>query len=328
MLVTFLISLLILFLLVISIGIYTVYMPTFNTKFNQELANTITPDHTLLRKHVEALCSTSEYRNYKNKGAQKEATDYIHTTFEEYGYEVKLQEFEAAGDKYINLIAFYGDPNLPRVVVGAHYDTFGDQHGADDNASGIAGVLEIARLLQLHNPNIDFCVELVAYANEERPFFTTKGMGSYIHAQKNYKDNIDMLLMVCLEMIGYFDDSKNSQSYPISSLNMLYPKEANFIALVGNLDNHNTVKKFKRGLQLTSKVPTYSINAPSSIRGLANSDHRNYWNFKQNALMVTDTSYFRNPHYHLKSDLPETLNFQKMSEVVKGTFFAITEITR
>ena len=318
------------FLVLIAIlcfPIYTVYMPIFGIKYNSELAKSVDADKTELKKHVEALCSTSEYRNYKNKGAQKEAVDYIRDTFKSFGYDTIDQEFEAAEEPYLNIIAFYGDPSLPRVVVGAHYDTFGDQHGADDNASGIAGVLEIARLLKVHNPDLSFCVELVAYANEERPFFTTKGMGSYIHAERNYNNNVKMLMMVCLEMIGYFDESEGSQSYPIGALKNLYPTKADFIAIVGNMSNHQSVKKFKKNMSLTSKVATYSINAPSSIRGLANSDHRNYWYFKQNALMVTDTSYFRNPHYHLKSDLPETLNFTKMSEVIRGTFYAITQLS-
>ncbi|OHX68493.1 hypothetical protein NH26_08150 [Flammeovirga pacifica] len=244
-----------------------------------------------------------------------------------FGYEVHEQKFTAVEEEYVNLIVFYGNPNAPRIVVGAHYDSFGDQHGADDNASGIAGVLEMARLLQVHQPILEYCIELVAYANEERPFFTTKDMGSFVHAKRNFDKKVSTKLMVCLEMIGYFNDQEGSQKYPVSFLNYLYPTKANFIALVGNMNNHSTVKEFKKYMKQVAAIDVYSINAPSSIKGLANSDHRNYWHFKQNALMVTDTSYFRNPHYHQKSDLPDTLNYKKMAEVLKGTYYSIVNIT-
>lgn len=307
------------------IAIYFLYMPT-DAKYSISKAKEIASSADELEKHVRALCSTSDYRNYKNKVAQDEAINYIYQQFEDFGYTPSIQEFKAADDNYKNIIAFYGDPTLERVVVGAHYDTFGDQHGADDNASGIAGVLEIARLLKQYQPTLSFCIELVAYANEERPFFTTKGMGSYVHAERNINNNVKTKLMVCLEMIGYFNDKSGSQNYPIKFLDKIYPKEANFIAVVGNLSNHFSVKEFKSEMIKTSKTPIYSINAPSNIRGLANSDHRNYWHFNQNALMITDTSFFRNPHYHTKEDTPESLNFNKMNEVIRGTFFAITQI--
>ncbi|MBD0402790.1 M28 family peptidase [Flammeovirga sp. EKP202] len=307
------------------IGIYFLYMPTLSS-YSNTAANDIQSSASELEKHVRALCSTSDYRNYKNKDAQKEAVDYIFDQLKSFGYNPIIQNFEAAKEEYKNIIAFYGDPNKERVVVGAHYDTFGDQHGADDNASGIAGMIEIARLLQQHQPKLDFCIELVAYANEERPFFTTKGMGSYVHAERNVNDNVRTKLMVCLEMIGYFNDQPGSQSYPIKFLDKLYPKEANFIAIVGNLSNHFAVKELKQAMKKTSKTPIYSINAPSNIRGLANSDHRNYWHFNQNAVMITDTSFFRNPNYHTKNDTPESLDFKRMNEVIKGTFYAITQI--
>lgn len=307
------------------LGIYFLYMPTASS-FSSQKANKIHSSSEELEKHVRALCSTSDYRNYKNKKAQGEAINYINDQFKNFGYDTNIQTFNAVDEEYLNIIAFYGDPNTERVIVGAHYDTFGDQHGADDNASGIAGVLEIARLLQVHKPKLDFCIELVAYANEERPFFTTKAMGSYVHAERNVNDNVKIKLMVCLEMIGYFDDEKGSQNYPIKVLDKLYPQEGNFVAIVGNLSNHFTVKDFKKKMKKTSKTPIYSINAPSNIRGLANSDHRNYWHFKLNALMITDTSFFRNPNYHTKKDTPESLDFTKMNEVIKGTFFAITQL--
>ncbi|WP_082795667.1 M28 family peptidase [Flammeovirga sp. SJP92] len=307
------------------VGIYFLYMPTHSV-YSDKTANDIQSSPSELEKHVRALCNTSDYRNYKNKEAQKEATDYIFEQLKSFGYAPHIQTFEAANEEYKNIIAFYGDPNQERIIVGAHYDTFGDQQGADDNASGIAGMIEIARLLKQHQPKVDFCIELVAYANEERPFFTTKGMGSYVHAERNLNNNVKTKLMVCLEMIGYFDDRSGSQSYPIKFLDKIYPKEANFIAIVGNLSNHFVVKELKHAMKKTSKTPIYSINAPSSVRGLANSDHRNYWHFNQNAVMITDTSFFRNPNYHTKGDTPESLDFKKMNEVIKGTFYAITQI--
>ncbi|MBB3697675.1 M28 family peptidase [Flammeovirga yaeyamensis] len=305
----------------------SIYQPVGNIVFNQSQAKNINAQASQLEKHVTALCSTTGYRNYQNKVAQAEALGYISNSLKEFGYETHEQKFEAVGEEYVNIIAFYGNPNAPRIVIGAHYDSFGDQHGADDNASGIAGVLEIARLLQEHQPALNYCIELVAYANEERPFFTTKDMGSYVHAAHNFDKKVDTKLMICLEMIGYFDETDGSQSYPIKGLDLLYPKAADFIALVGDMNNHATVKKFKTLMKEVCNTSVYSINAPSSVKGLSNSDHRNYWHFKQNALMITDTSFFRNPHYHQKSDLPETLNFEKMAEILKGSYNAIVNIT-
>ncbi|MBB6459258.1 M28 family peptidase [Flammeovirga kamogawensis] len=324
MIVYLLTILLFILFLIVGTAIYSVYLPV-SANFDTKIAASVPASAQELEKHVRALCSTTGFRNYTNKVAQAEAVDYIQQSFESFGYQTHIQEFLASGEPYKNIIAFYGDPKKDRIVVGAHYDAFGEQHGADDNASGIAGVLEIARLLNVLQPKLNYCIELVAYANEERPFFTTKDMGSYVHAKTNIDNNVHTVLMVCLEMIGYFDEKEGTQDYPIKALNNLYPKSADFIALVGNLKNHSAVMKFKTDMKKSANIGTYSINAPSSIKGLANSDHRNYWQFGQNAIMVTDTSYFRNPNYHQLSDSPESLDYKKTEEVIRGTYYAITQ---
>lgn len=208
-------------------------------------------------------------------------------------------------------------------MVGAHYDVYSDTPGSDDNASGIAGILELARILSRENPKLDYRIDFVAYTLEEPPFFRTENMGSAKHAQYLKENNINLIGMISLEMIGFFSNKKNSQNYPIPLFKLFYPSEANFIAIIGKFEKQSFVKKIKKNMLQNSDIIVKSINAPNTIKGMDFSDHLNYWSQGYNAVMVTDSSFYRNPNYHLESDTFEKLNFEKMSEVIKGLYFAI-----
>jgi Zn-dependent M28 family amino/carboxypeptidase len=212
------------------------------------------------------------------------------------------------------------------VVVGAHYDAFGPAVGADDNASGVAGLLELApRLKDAHG---SARIELVAYTLEEPPYFRTRSMGSRVHAAALQKSGAKVRAMVCLEMIGFFSDEDGSQRYPLPGLGLLYPSRGDFIALVGCLGEAGLVRTIKRAMAQACDLPVRSINAPRFVPGIDFSDHLNYWDAGFDAVMVTDTAFYRNANYHKASDTLETLDYERMAKVVEGVRAAVVELAR
>ena len=147
-------------------------------------------------------------------------------------------------------------------------------------------------------------------------------MGSYVHAELLKKSGRKVSGMICLEMIGYFADEPYSQAFPVSGLRALYPSKGNFIAVVGQLGQGDFTKKVKGRMRVASDLPVVSINAPKSLRGIDLSDHRNYWKMGYQAVMITNTSFFRNPNYHQVTDTPETLDYERMGKVVQGVYWA------
>lgn len=281
-------------------------------------------DPNILRRHVESLASISPPRSHAHASSLNAAAAYIEAELRRYSDRVEVQSFTAHGDMFNNVSAMFGPADGERIVIGAHYDVCGDQSGADDNASGVAGLLELARLLKTTPPSRP--VELVAYALEEPPHFRTEHMGSAHHAKKLHDENIAVLLMISLECIGYFSDREHSQGYPVGLLKWFYPSKANFIAVVGNLSGWGWVREFKFRMKAASSVPVHSINAPAFIPGVDFSDHLNYWKYGFDALMVTDTAFFRNARYHEPTDTPETLDYDRMAAVVKGVYLAVAGI--
>lgn len=203
-------------------------------------------------------------------------------------------------------------------MIGAHYDSHSQTPGADDNASGVAGLIELAYLFGTTTPKN--CVELVAYPLEEPPFFATKKMGSYIHAESLSRDNIKVIGMIALEMIGYFSDEFGSQSYPSKVLHLIYPSTGNFIAVAGNLDQRNFIAKVKSGMKGVTGLKVRSISAPRELPGIDFSDHRNYWAFNYDAIMVTDTAFYRNKAYHTADDTWDRLDYAKLADVVRAVY--------
>ncbi len=168
-------------------------------------------------------------------------------------------------------------------------------------------------------------MELVAYTLEEPPFFGTDQMGSFVHANSLHADGIGVRLMISLEMIGYFTDEPGSQKFPIILGQVLYPTTGNFAAIVGNFTNTGSVRKFKRSL-ISAGIETRSLSTPEFLPGVSFSDHRNYWKFGYNAIMITDTAYFRNQAYHTVGDTEDRLDYDRMAEVVNGVFNGVVEI--
>lgn len=254
---------------------------------------------------------------------------YIYNTFSKYTENVEYQTFQVNDERidvnetYRNVIAHFKGTNSCSegiYIIGAHYDTFSELVGANDNTSAIAALLELARLFEKYPPKCD--LQLVAYSLEEPPFFRSEHMGSYIHAKKLKEQNQNVKLAVILDMIGYYNDEENSQNYPLPLLKAFYPNKANFIALVSNMswDNIMHLREAKSIFKETNNLPVYSITAPSFIPGVDFSDHQNYWAFNYPAIFVTDTAFYRSDNYHTEHDKPETLDYERIAKVVESVF--------
>ncbi len=275
---------------------------------------------------VSFLTGVRPFRNYQNPQSLDKVVEYTENIFIKNLEKVEKQDFYVEGNRYTNIIGSYNTEAKKRIVIGAHYDVAGDTPGADDNASGVAGVLEIARLLNEVKPSLKYRIDLALYPNEEPPFFGTIKMGSYVHAKSLKESKAEIFLMICLEMIGYFSDKPNSQTFPFPFMKYFYPTTGNFIGIVGKTGQKRIVKRIKKLMEKGGNIPVYSINAPTIIPGVDYSDHRNFWHFGYKAVMITDTAFYRNPNYHRKTDTINTLDFNKMYEVIKGVFNVIINL--
>ena len=282
-----------------------------------------------LQKHVAFLTNLTPFRNVEHPESLNAAADYIEKEWTSIGLHVEQQKYLLNGKEYKNLIVRFGPATPNIIIVGAHYDVCLEQSGADDNASGVSGLIELARLLQKYQGKFIKQIQLVAFTLEEPPTYRTEYMGSFIHAKSIHDRNLNVDLMISLEMIGYFSEEKNTQNFPIELLKLHYPTIGNFIALVSNIENRQLVKEVKTDMKKYSLVPVFSINGPNMIPGIDYSDHRSYWKFGfENAMMLTDTSFYRNHNYHLPSDTADTLNYVKMSEVISGVFGMLIQMTK
>ncbi|WP_258097552.1 M28 family peptidase [Marinoscillum pacificum] len=281
---------------------------------NISLANE--SDTTIIRQHLTAITKTDGFRNYRNLQLLNQTADYIQSVFSQFSEHVSIQEYEVGSTTYKNVIASFGMEHKKRIIVGAHYDVCGNQQGADDNASGVVGLLELARLLV--DKELSYGVDLVAYTLEEPPYFRTEFMVSYIHAKSLVDEGADVLGMISVEMIGYFKEEKNTQSYPLGILSAIYGSRGNYITLVKKFGAGKFVRQFSRKFKSTKAIRTKMFAGPKRLTGIDFSDHLNYWKFGFKAMMITDTSFYRNANYHAPTDTMETLDIGKMSQVIDG----------
>jgi len=278
----------------------------------------INSDTTIIKKHLTAITKTEAYRNHRNIEQLNKIADYIKSVFLQYSDSVFFQEYNVKGKTYKNVICSFGTENKKRIIVGAHYDVCENQEGADDNATGVVGLLELSR--QLKTSKLNYRIDLVAYTLEEPPYFKTEFMGSYVHAKSLLDSNIDVYGMISVEMIGYFKDEKKSQSYPIGILSLFYGNKGNYITLVKKFNTGKFARKFSKNYISSKTIRTKKFTGPKSLPGIDFSDHLNYWKFGFSALMITDTSFYRNKNYHKKSDTMETLDIYRMSKVIDGLY--------
>jgi len=280
-------------------------------------------DPARLEAHVRKLAVELHPRDFIHRENLDAAAAWITTEFEAAGARVSEQVFAVDEGTYRNVIAVFGPEEGPRVVVGAHYDTAGEQPGADDNASGVAGLLELAHALGRTKDLLKKRVELVAWTLEEPPHFRTKHMGSWHHADSLKKANVEIDAMISLEMLGYFSDEPGSQQFPSVCLKPFYPNKGNFIAVIGLIGKGSLTRKIKGAMKGASDLPVRSMNGLRSIPGVDFSDQLNYWDRGYRGVMITDSAFFRNPNYHEITDTPETLDYLRFAKVVQGVHQAV-----
>lgn len=263
------------------------------------------------------------------------AASFVKQQLQATGARVEEQRFQVDGRSYRNFFAYFGPDAVksgqPLLVVGAHYDSNGDvpsavgteryTPGADDNASGSAGLLELARMLARHPPRRP--VQLAAYTLEESPYYDSPHMGSLQHAQALKAAGQSVALMLCLEMIGYYSDTPNSQHFPVPGMGWLYPTVGNTAVVVGRMQEGRAARRVKALMQGATTVPIYSINAPRAVAGIDYSDHRSFWSQGYPALMITDSAFYRNERYHRGDDTADTLDYARMAQVVTAVYAVI-----
>lgn len=269
-----------------------------------------------LEAHVRALSQRFHPRSTAHPANVDAAAGYVLEQMNTVGAAAREQAYLHEGQRHRNLVARFGPIGGPLLVIGAHYDSHGDTPGADDNASGVAGLIELARLFAAKPP--PRAVELVAYAAEEPPHFRTEGMGSRQHARSLQAAGTEVELMIALEMIGSFRDEPFSQRYPVPGLGWVYPSRGNFIAVVGRPADWRVTRSLKASMRGVAPLPVHSINAAPALAGVDFSDHWSYWQQGMPALMVTDTAFYRNEQYHRAGDTADRLDYRRMGQVVMG----------
>lgn len=277
-----------------------------------------------IREHVQFLTTLPSGRSHDQIESLNKAASYIESKLKETTKDVQIQEFTVNGRKYKNIIARYtGRPGAKHLIVGAHYDTAGPFPGADDNASGVAVLLELAFLLHDAGKFRTHNVDLAFYSLEEPPYFRTDFMGSAIHAKNLRSSGTAVDLMISLDGVGIYSEQPGSQKYPWSVLRWKYPDRGNFLAVIGKTGQGDLVDRVHKVLSEESQLPMQSITAPSFLTGSDYSDHMNFWKNGYPAVMITDTAFYRNPNYHTAADTAEKLDYNAMTEVVRALFHLI-----
>jgi len=310
-----------------------------------------------LSQHLKYLSETIGERNLSKVGTLEAAADYIRSSLQQEGYSVTEQTYSVGGQQVLNLEAKLvgSETGGETVVVGAHYDSVETSPGANDNASGVAAVLELARIFKGFRPRRT--LRFVLFVNEEPPYFQTESMGSLVYARQLRRDHIPVSAMISLETIGCYSDAPGSQKYPVllgllypnrgnfigfvgnpssrallrqvvrkfrettrfpSLLGLLYPNRGNFIGFVGNPSSRALLRQVVRKFRETTRFPSEGVAAPGEWPGVGWSDHWSFWQEQYPAIMVTDTALFRYPYYHTPFDTPNRVDFGKMTRVVSG----------
>ena len=280
-----------------------------------------------LEASVRHLSGEIGERHFRRAHALDEALSFIREELARAHVTATEHPFEVSGRSFTNVEVIVpsrsGAPERGCVVIGAHYDTVPGTPGADDNATGVAALLELAR--QLAPERFERSLRLVFFPNEEPPFFPDQGMGSAEYAAQLKQANVDVHTMISLEMLGYYSDRPHSQRYP-PGLSLLYPNQGNFIGFVSNLRSRKRLNELKRAFIASSDFPCESLAAPEWTIVVGLSDHSSFWKQGYPGLMVTDTAFMRNPHYHQASDTADTLDFERFAKVTQGLVGAVRRL--
>ncbi|MCX7014965.1 MAG: M20/M25/M40 family metallo-hydrolase [Candidatus Sumerlaeota bacterium] len=270
-----------------------------------------------VQAHIEELAGRIGERSSAVVGSLNAASDYIAAQFADAGYEARFQEYGPAKSLYRNVEAELagGARSGEIVVVGAHYDSVAGTIGADDNATGVAALIEIARSLRDSAPA--GTIRFVAFANEEPPFFQTENMGSFQYAARCRANNDNIVAMFALESLGYYDSTPGSQKYP-ALFRLLYPSRGDFVGFVGNWHSRRLTRRAIQRFRETTPFPSEGIAAPEFVPGVGLSDQWSFWRQGYSGVMVTDTAMFRNPNYHQSAETVDSVCFDSFARVTVG----------
>lgn len=286
-----------------------------------------TRDAGRLRADVEHLAGTIGPRHLARGDSMERTARYLEAELAAAGWPTRRETFTAGAVPVSNLVAERPGTRAPGeiLVIGAHYDTCGEQPGADDNASGVAGLLGLARTL---GPDpLGRTVRLVAFANEEPPWFKGPAMGSRVHAAGCRARGETLVGMWSLEMLGYYTDLPGTQDYPWP-VGYFFPSEGNFLGFVSDWASRALTQASIGAFRRSVRFPSEGLAAPVPVPGIDLSDHWSFWQEGYPAVMVVDGGPYRNPHYHMLSDRPETLDYDRMARVVQGLAGMVRELGR
>lgn len=273
-----------------------------------------------IKRDVEHLANTIGQRNMHTAGTMSASVDFIMSRFASLGFSPEQHTYTLrrgiySGQKASNVIAGIPGSVKPEeiIIVGAHYDTVPDSPGANDNASGIAVLLAAAGQMAGSTP--DRTIRFAAFANEEPPFFHTSDMGSYAYAKECSDQEEDIIAMIALDGLGYFDSTPGSQQYPLPGLGFLYSDRADFIGLVTRLSDLGLLRNISDGFKKSKSIPSEMAALPSFLPGVNWSDHWSFWKHNYSAILITDTLLFRDPAYHTPDDTPDRLHYDNMARI-------------
>jgi Zn-dependent M28 family amino/carboxypeptidase len=266
-------------------------------------------------------------RNVKHYASLKASLEYIENVLRIGGFQVAEQEYSVGGKAVTNVEVEIPGTQTPEeiIIVGAHYDSVSGSPGANDNASGVAALLELAR--HLNGQHRGRTIRFVAFVNEEPPYFQTEDMGSRVYARRSRERGENIIGMISLETIGYYSDNENSQLYPFP-FSLYYPSKGNFIGFVGNTSSRSFVRHAIMVFRDDAAFPSQGVAAPGWLTGVGWSDQWSFWKEGYPAIMITDTAIFRYPHYHRRSDTPDKLDYDRMSRAVSGISRVVADLAK
>ena len=285
-------------------------------ELEEEFLSTVSPER--LRRDVEHLAVGLSPRDARHGENLDRAADWIADEFRRAGLAVELQDYDLPEGRFRNVVGFrFGlEQGEPVRVLGAHYDAWGEGPAADDNASGVAVLLELVRTMPVMRPRRS--QYFVAFGTEEPPFFATPSMGSHVFARSLRERGVEVDLMAALDLVGYYTDEPRSQRFPFVGMGLLYPRAGNFVAVVGDLSSGSILQRMRLAMAQTTDLDVRTLRGPRRMAGVMWSDH---WSFRQlgyPGVLVTDTAFLRYPWYHTGQDTPDRLDYERMAELVRG----------
>jgi hypothetical protein len=315
-----------LLVIIFFVWAFGIRMPGRNITTAAALDNAEVALRAELFSDVQALAGEIGERNTTRYAQLNAAADFIEGSLVRAGLTARRESYDLHGRACHNIEVEIRGVRPEILVVGAHYDSVFGSPGANDNASGVAGMLALAR--RFAGKPCGQTLRFVAFVNEEPPYFQTEEMGSFVYARR-CKDRGDRIAgMISLETIGYFSDEPRSQKYPSVGLGFFYPSKGNFIGFVGNMRSRALLRAAVAAFKTEEKLPCEGASLPAAIPGIAWSDQWSFWECGYPAIMVTDTAPFRYPHYHSSTDMPDKLDYDRFALVVSGMEKVIAELAK